>query len=237
LKLSLPSAILHVKGKLMKTHPCYLTRLPLVLKTGAALGAAIFATSALQAGPLGQGPDQSPVYSVEPAAASLSHRAKEFLRDAAQANQTEIAMANVAEARAQNSIVKDLARMMHADHSQNLSQLQAIAQAHGMSDDAAMNEWNHHEVNRLQRTEAEDFDKAYTEAMLKDHVKCIRLFNKAIADIETQDVMQYAQDTVPALYHHLQRSEDAARAAGLDESTISFILKDLPPEDQTVARR
>ena len=37
--------------------------------------------------------------------------------------------------------------------------------------------------------------------------------------------------------HHLQKSEEAARSAGLDEATITSILKDLPSEDRTVTTR
>jgi hypothetical protein len=67
--------------------------------------------------------------------------------------------------------------------------------------------------------------------MLKDHVKCIARFDKAIADTQEADVKDYAQSTLPALRKHLQHSEDAARAVGLDEPTISSILKGLPSEE------
>jgi putative membrane protein len=224
-----------LKGETMKSYRTYQTRLTRVLKVGATLGAAIF-TAALQAQSAGQNTTPPPSASTEPSA-SVSHRAKEFLKDAGQANQTEIAMANVAENKSQNTQVKDLARMMRTDHEQNYAQLQTIAQNHGITLDAKLDMLNQHEVNRLQKANDADFDKEYAKVMLKDHVKCIKRFDKAASDIEEQDVKQYAQNTLPALRRHLQKSEEAARSAGVDESTITSILKDLPSEDRAVTSR
>jgi len=216
----------------MKTYRSYLARLPRLVKTSAALGVAIFATSALQA----QSSSQSTAPALPPSNAP-SHRAKEFVKDAAQANQTEIAMANVAENKSQNTQVKDLARMLRRDHEKNYSQLHTIAMAYGIALDPKLDMLNQHEVNRLQKANDADFDKEYTKVMLKDHVKCIKRFDKAVSDVEEQDVKQYAQNTLPALRRHLQKSEDAARAVGVDESTITSILKDLPSEDRAVTSR
>jgi putative membrane protein len=215
----------------MKTYRTHQTRLTRVLTVGAALGAAIFTAGALHA------QSATPPPSATEPSANVSHRAKEFLKEAGQANQTEIAMANVAEGKSQNTQVKDLARMMRTDHEQNYGQLQTIAQNHGIALDAKLDMLNQHEVNRLQKANDADFDKEYTKVMLKDHVKCIKSFDKAALDIEEQDVKQYAQSTLPALRHHLQKSEEAARSAGVDESTITSILKELPAEDRAVTTR
>jgi putative membrane protein len=209
----------------MKLHKNYQTRLSRVLITGVALGAAIFAVSALQA------------QNTTTPDSNISHRAKEFLKEAAQANQTEIAMANVAEGKTQNPKVKELAHMMLTDHQQNYAQVQSLAQAHGVTLDSGLGLLNQHEVNRLQKAPDSEFDKEYTKVMLKDHVKCIKRFHLAVSEIEEQDVKQYAENTLPALRHHLQKSEEAARSAGLDEAVINSIVKDLPSEDRAVTIR
>jgi putative membrane protein len=219
----------------MKKNNNTMTRLTRVAKIGAAaLSATILATSALQAQTT-LPPNNAPAADTD--TSKVSHKAKEFLKEAGQANQTEIAMSNVAESKSQNSAVKDLARMMRNDHQQNYAQLQTIALARGVTLEAAPDFMNQREINRLQKANDADFDKEYTKVMLKDHVKCIKRFDKAATEIEEQDVKQYAQSTLPALRRHLQHSENAARAAGLDESTISTILKDLPTEDRAVSAR
>jgi putative membrane protein len=220
----------------MKKYRTSQMRLTRVVKVGAALGAAIFTAAALQAQSAGQNTAPPPPASTEPSA-NISHRAKEFLKAAGQANQMEIAMANVAENKSQNTQVKDLARMMRSDHEQNYGLLQTVAQNHGLTLDPKLDFLNQHEVNRLQKANDADFDKEYTKVMLKDHVKCINRFEKAASDMEEQDVKQYAQNTLPALRHHLQKSEEVARAVGVDEATITSIMQDLPTEDRPVTTR
>jgi putative membrane protein len=220
----------------MKKYSNYLARLPRLIKTGAVLGTAVFAVSTVQAQSTGQYSSPPPSASSEPSA-NVSHRGKEFLKEAAQANQAEIAMANVAENKSQNPQVKELAGMILRDHQQNYSQVQSLAQTHGVTVDTAPDWMNKREVEHLQKANDADFDKEFTKVMLKDHVKTIKRFDKAAADIEDQDIKQYAQNTLPALRHHLKKSEEAARSAGLEESTISSILKDLPDEDRAVTSR
>ena len=218
-----------------KKYSSFLTCLPRVGKTGAMIGAALFATATVQAQSSSQ--SQNPPPPAASSASSITHRAKEFLREASQANQTEIAMANVAESKSANTQVKDLARMMRTDHEQNYAQVQTLAQAHGVKLDTGPDWMNQHEISHLEKANDAEFDKEYTKVMIKDHVKCIVRFEKAAADLEEQDIKQYAQSTLPALQHHLQKSEDAARSAGVDQATIDSLLKDLPNGDRTVTSR
>jgi predicted outer membrane protein len=102
--------------------------------------------------------------------------------------------------------------------------------------DATLTSANERAVDRLRKASDADFDMDYTKVMLKDHVKCIKMFDKAVADIEEPYVKEYARNTLPALRKHLRHSEDAARSVGVDEATISSILKGLPlGESQAVS--
>jgi len=212
----------------MNTYRNSMTRLVRVARIGTALGAAIFAVSALQA------QDPAPATPQAPAAGNateISHRAKEFLQFAAQANQTEIAMANAVEPRSQNSAVKELANMMLADHQQNYAQVKLLAQNHMVALDETLTVMNQRAVNRLQKADEVNLDKDYTKDMLRDHVQCITRFDKAAGEIEEPDVLSYVRTTLPALRKHLRHSEDAARSAGVDEATIASILKGLPSDE------
>jgi putative membrane protein len=220
----------------MKMYRNYLARVPRVIKTGAMVGTTIFAVSTMQAQSTGQDQNPPPSASTQ-TSADITHKGKEFLKEAAKANQKEIAMANVGESKAQNPQVKELAHMMLTDHQQNYTLVQSLAQSHGVTIDTAPDFMNRREVDRLQKVNEGEFDKDFTKCMLKDHVKAIKRFDKAVTDVEDPDVKQYAQNTLPALRHHLQKSQEAARAAGLDESIITSILKDLPGEDRAVTSR
>jgi putative membrane protein len=206
------------------------TRLKRATQFGAVLGATLIVASSLQAQDARPNPSlpiaQAPATSLE-----VSHSEKEFLQFAAQANQTEIAMADIAQAKSQNTTVKDLAQMMRVDHQKNYDQLQGIAKNHDITLDGSLDLMNRHAVNHLEKTSDATFDKDYTKIMLKDHVKAIATFDKAAAHMSMADIRSYAQSTLPALRKHLRHSENAARAVGVDESTISSILKGLPNEE------
>jgi len=220
----------------MNTYANSVTRLARVGKIGAAIGAAILTASALQAQNAGQAPSTPSAPSAD-TSAEISHRGKEFLNYAAQANQTEIVLADVAREKAQSATVKDLAKMLRTDHQQNNAQLQAIAQIHGVTLDTSPDWLNQREIDRLRKANNADFDQEYTKAMLKGHVKCVERFDKAVAQIKESDINQYAQSTLPTLRSHLRHAEEAARSAGVDESTISALLKGLPPGTEGVTVR
>lgn len=158
---------------------------------------------------------------------TATHRAKEFIEKASQGNAAEIALANVAENRAQNPQVKQLADMLRTDHQQANQQLETVAASHGVTMDTSLDFMNKHEVNRLEKADAADFDKEYTTLMLKDHVKDIKEYQDAISKMDEADVKQYAQTVLPKLREHLEKSEQAARAAGVEDSTISSIVKEV----------
>ena len=102
--------------------------------------------------------------------------------------------------------------------------------AHGIALGDFPNWVNQRTVNRLQKSSNPDFDKEYIKTVIKDRVACIKIFDKAVAQIGEPDVKQYAQNTLPTLRSHLRRSEETARSVGVDEATISSMLKGLPTD-------
>ncbi len=214
----------------MKTRKNSIKQITRAAMTVGTLGALIFAAPALQAQNSGQSATTPPAATTVPSA-NISHRAKDFLQDAAQANQMEIAMADVAQEKSQNATVRALAQTLRTDHQLNYVQLQSISRADGLALDASLSWMNQRMLSHLQKSSDMDFDKDYTKAMIKDHVACIKTFDKAVAQIGEPDVKAYAQNTLATLRGHLRRSEEAARSVGVDEATISSILKGLPAEE------
>src|ERR1700683_1185498 len=119
----------------MKTDRKGMTRLLRVLRTGLGIGATVFGVSTLHGQSQGAYNPAPPPASAD-ASMKISHRAKEFLQDAAQANQMEITLADVAQEKSQNNQVRELATMLRTDHQMNYSQLQSIARAHDVNLDA-----------------------------------------------------------------------------------------------------
>jgi putative membrane protein len=159
---------------------------------------------------------------------SISTKGADFVKEAAQGNQSEIATAQLAEQKSQNSEVKDLAQMIQTDHQQAQEKLQTIAQAHGITLDTTPGWSQRRAQSKLEKLNGADFDQQYAKDMLEDHVTDIKKFQKASQQIQDTDVKEYVQTCLPVLQKHLQQAEAAAKAVGVDQSTISSITKRLP---------
>lgn len=161
------------------------------------------------------------------AAAKLQRTdASSFIKEAAQANQTEVAFAEVAEPRAQNPAVKQFAAMMRRDHQSNNEQLQPVAKAHGVEIPQSLDAKHQKKLSDLQQMSGTEFDQAYVKDMLKGHQKNIAKFEQAIQQVDDADVKQYARATLPALRQHLQHAKRTAQEVGIDQDTITSILKE-----------
>jgi putative membrane protein len=159
---------------------------------------------------------------------SLSSKGSSFVKEASSGNQSEIALAQLAQQKAQNPEIKNLAQMLQQDHQKAQEKLQTIAQTHGMTLDQSPGWTQKRAQSKLEKLSGAEFDQQYAKDMLEDHVTDIKKFQKASQNVEDTDVKQYAQECLPTLQNHLQHAESAAKSAGVDESTIASITKSLP---------
>jgi putative membrane protein len=160
--------------------------------------------------------------------AKLSSKGASFIKEASAGNQSEIALAQLAQTKAQNPEVKNLAEMIQKDHQQAQEKLQTIAQAHGVALDTTPSWTQRRAQSKLEKLSGAEFDQQYAKDMLEDHAADIKKFEKASQNIEDSDVKQYAQEILPKLQAHLQHTASAAKSAGVDQSTISSYTKDIP---------
>ena len=159
---------------------------------------------------------------------SLSSKGSSFVKEASEGNQSEIALAQLAQQKAQNPEIKSLAQMIQQDHQQAQEKLQTIAQTHGLTLDTTPTWSQRRAQSKLEKLSGAEFDQQYAKDMLEDHVTDIKKFQKASQNIEDSDVKQYAQDCLPKLQAHLQHAESAAKSAGVDASTVTSITKNMP---------
>ena len=159
---------------------------------------------------------------------SLSSKGASFVKEAAAGNQPEIALAQLAQQKAQNAEVKNLAQMLQQDHQKSLEKLQTIAQTHGLTLDTSPGFMQRRAQSKLEKLNGAEFDQQYSKDMLEDHVADIKKFQKAAQSIEDSDVKQFAQETLPTLQSHLTKAESAAKSAGVDQSTITSLTKNVP---------
>ncbi|MGO8696531.1 MAG: DUF4142 domain-containing protein [Limisphaerales bacterium] len=190
--------------------------------------------------PLGATQDPPPlsIYPVEAPPELMStnpRRMREFLNESARRTQMEVALADLAAAKAESAGVKKLAESVRAEQSQKYSQLQALAQRYGAALANTPGWKNQREIDRLQKASGAQVDRDYTKLLLTHDVNCINHLEQAAREIRQPDVASYAVVSLPQLRNEVSRTEYAARSVGISQGTISSILNGLPSEDRGVA--
>jgi putative membrane protein len=155
-------------------------------------------------------------------------KADAFIRAAARGNEAEIAMGQVAEDRAQNAKVKELAKMIVADHRKANEKLVPLAQAHGITPNQILSGKTEGQLTVLKEHTGAQFDQQYVKDMLRDHAKDIQKFEQAAGQLQEADLKKYAENCLPTLRKHLKHAEAAAKAVGLTPQQISSIEHNTP---------
>lgn len=148
------------------------------------------------------------------AAWSASSSDASFAKKAAQGGLAEVAMGKLAESHAQAADVKAFGQQMVQDHSAANQKLKTVAEQEHIQLPTQPAPKDQRTINHLSSLHGEAFDKAYTQAMLKDHRKDIAEFKQEARQGGSSPMQNFAQATLPTLEHHLRMAEQLPSAAG-----------------------
>jgi putative membrane protein len=137
-----------------------------------------------------------------------------FVANAASGGMVEVQLGHLAEARGNSPDVKNFGRRMVADHSDAGAKLQAVASKEGMSVSSTLNQEDQATYNKLRNLSGADFDRAYADAMVKDHEQDIAEFEREAKSGKDSAVRQFAQDTLPTLREHLKLAQAMQKSVG-----------------------
>ncbi|UMY65150.1 MULTISPECIES: DUF4142 domain-containing protein [unclassified Flavobacterium] len=132
----------------------------------------------------------------------------EFVVKAAEINMDEIALGKLAQTKGTAASVKDLGKMMVAEHTKALDELKAMAMAKNISIPESPTEDSKETLTKFQEKETADFDKDYADKMVEGHKDAISAFEKAATDAADADVRNWATKMLPGLRLHLQHAEE-----------------------------
>lgn len=107
---------------------------------------------------------------------------KKFLAFAAQADQNEIAMSEVAENKATNAAVKAFAHKMVTEHKQMTASMKPFAEKWGITPPTGPDADHQKEIDKLNGKSGADFDKAYIDDMVSDHGTALDKFTSEAKD-------------------------------------------------------
>ncbi len=134
-----------------------------------------------------------------------------FLVSAAEMNYEEIQLGKLAQKNGSTAEVRELGKMMVESHTKFQSDLTSLAKSKSITIPAKATDGANDDHTKLSEKKGNDFDKDYTDQMVKRHKDAISLFEKASTDSEDADIQKWAIATLPDLRTHLDRSVECQK--------------------------
>ncbi len=148
-------------------------------------------------------------------AATKDAGGESFLKAAAQGQQAEIALGQLATQKASNPDVKQFGAHMIEDHQKASQEVQQLASKEGVRLPMQLSEKHKHKQQELSKLSGEEFDRAYMQYMVQNHTKEVKEFEQNAQQITDQDVKKWASSAVPVLKEHLQKAQTIAASIGV----------------------
>jgi len=141
---------------------------------------------------------------------TLSADDKDFAMKAAQGNMAEVNGGTMASTKGTSPDVKNFGNRMVNDHGKALDELKQLAQTKGITLPADVNADQKAEADKLSKLSGKDFDKEYTDAMVKDHEEDVAEFDKASKNAQDPDLKAWAAKVLPIIQDHLKMAKEMA---------------------------
>lgn len=130
-----------------------------------------------------------------------------FAQQAAADGIAEVELADLALERAANNEVKTLANHIKQDHQQANDKLQSLATRKGVTVTEQTDDKHKREKERLSKLQGAEFDQAYVKALIKEHEKDIKAFEKQAKNGKDPDLKAFANESLPKLREHLDHAK------------------------------
>jgi putative membrane protein len=127
-----------------------------------------------------------------------------FVRKAAEGGLSEVKLGQLAKDKASNKLVKEFGERMVKDHGKANDELKEVASKKGISLRDSLNVTDKALYNRLSKLSGNDFDKAYMQAMIKDHEEDVAEFRRESQSAKDPDIREFTSKTLPTLEEHLR---------------------------------
>lgn len=139
-----------------------------------------------------------------PAAASAKTQAgdQQFLDQAFNINQGEIALGKLAQERAASAQVRDFGKRLQSDHQAALDQLREVADKSHLSLPMKMERDEMDLHQQLSKLSGKEFDQAFIQHMVSGHRHAIDLFQEEAVHGQDAALRDYAEKQLPVLRVH-----------------------------------
>jgi putative membrane protein len=125
-----------------------------------------------------------------------------FLTKAAEEQQIEVSLGQLATQRAMNDRVKELGAHMMEDHKKTSQQIEQLAMKEAMQLSPGVSPDRKHEVNELSQLFGHAFDRAYINYILRNHETTVEEFELHMKTSQNDGIKQWIVSTLPLLEVH-----------------------------------
>lgn len=137
----------------------------------------------------------------------LSDTDQAFINAAAASDAGEMQSSQLAEAKARNPRIKAFAAKMVADHTESTQKLTTIAQAKGVTVNAAPTEMAQKMETKLEAAKPGMFDREYVTGQVASHRAAASALQSEIDNGQDADLKAFAAATLPIVKQHLAMAE------------------------------
>jgi putative membrane protein len=139
---------------------------------------------------------------------------KSFVDKAASGGMAEVKMGQLAVEKGATPAVKQFGQKMVDDHSKANDELKAIASKKNLTLPTSLDSKQQATYDKLAKLSGSDFDKAYLDAMVKDHDEDVREFKKATTTAGLDpEVKAWAEKTLTVIEQHDRIAHEDKKSA------------------------
>lgn len=134
-----------------------------------------------------------------------------FAMEAAQGGMAEVKLGQLAKDKGSSDAVKQFGQRMVDDHSKAGDQLKSAASQSGITLPSDVGPKHQAMIDKMSKLSGAEFDRAYTQAMLKDHKQDVADFQKEAKNGQDPNLKKFASETLPTLQSHLQMIQEISK--------------------------
>jgi putative membrane protein len=146
---------------------------------------------------------------------------KHFVKEALQGGNAEVQLGQLAQQKASSDDIKQFGQKMVDDHTKLGDQMKQVAQQIGVTPPSGLSPKDQALDTKLQGLSGDAFDKAYVQAMIRDHKKDLWEFKHAASTATDPAVKSAASQGEQVISEHLHMIEQIAQSHHIPTGTTA----------------
>lgn len=138
---------------------------------------------------------------------TLSTSDATFMTNAARGGMAEVQLGQLAQTNGRSAAVKRFGERMVREHGEANQQLMALAQQKQITPPETIGAEHQQVYDELSRLRGQAFDRAYAQAMVRDHQRDLQAYQEEAQSGTDAEVRAFAAQHVPVLQEHLRLAQ------------------------------